>query len=178
MNRHRAPKSRRSCLFGALLLLACPSPPTGNGAVGHVAPRITGKSLSGDYVQLADYEGQVILINLWATWCGPCRAELPALERIHQGYKGRGFTVLGVSVDSERGEADVRAMVHTLKLSYPVLLDPSGHSSAIYRASGYPTSVLVGRDGQVRWRRAGALTADDAELIAAIESALALPAPE
>ncbi len=178
MKRHHAPKIPRTCLFGALLLFACPSPPTGNGAVGQLAPRITGKSLGGDYVQLADYAGQVVLINLWATWCGPCRAELPALERLHQSYKKRGFTVLGVSVDSERGEADVRAMVRNIKLSYPVVLDPSGHSTAIYKASGYPTSVLVGRDGQVRWRRAGALTDNDAELIAAIEAALSKPAPE
>ena len=178
MNRRHAAKIPRTCLFAALLLLACPSPPTGNGAVGHVAPRITGKSLSGDYVQLADYAGQVVLINLWATWCGPCRAELPALEQLHQTYKKRGFTVFGVSVDSERGESDVRAMVRNIKLSYPVILDPSGRSTAIYRAPGYPTSVLVGRDGQVRWRRAGALTANDAELIAAIEAALAQPSPE
>jgi len=165
-------------LAGALCLLACPpATPPGSGAVGEIAPRITGKSLDGDYAALSDFAGDVVLVNLWATWCGPCRAELPALEKLHRSYRERGFTVLAVSVDSERGETAVASMVRDVKITFPVLLDPSARSSTAYEASGYPTSVLVGRDGKVRWRRSGALTASDAEVLAAISSAIAEPKP-
>jgi len=168
--------SRWLALIASTLLVACPAEPTGSGSVGEIAPRITAKSLTGDYIELSDFQGEVVLVNLWATWCGPCRVELPALEKLHRSYHDRGFSVLGVSVDGERGEAEVRKMVRSLGLSYPILLDPSGRSSTAYQASGYPTSVLVGRDGRVRWRRAGALTAKDEELLQAIEAALAEPA--
>ena len=163
-------------VFASTLLVACPAEPTGSGSVGEIAPRITAKSLSGDYVELSDFQGEVVLVNLWATWCGPCRVELPALEQLHRHNHDRGFSVLGVSVDGERGEKEVRKMVASLRLSYPILLDPAGRSSTAYQATGYPTSVLVGRDGRVRWRRAGAITAKDEELLRAIEAALTEPA--
>ncbi len=174
-----APARRSSpwlALIASALLVACPAEPSGSGSVGDIAPRITAKSLDGDYVELSDFRGEVVLVNLWATWCGPCRVELPALNRLHRRFHDRGFSVLGVSVDGERGEAEVRKMVRSLGLTYPILLDPSARTSTAYQAPGYPTSVLVGRDGRVRWRRAGALTADDEELLGAIESALDAPA--
>lgn len=174
-----APRRRHRllALAGAALLLGCQSGPVGHGAVGEVAPRLTGKDLQGEYVALSDHRGDVVLVNLWATWCAPCRAELPALERLHRRFQGRGFTVLGVSVDSERSESDVRGMVRTFRLSYPILLDPSASATATYEASGYPTSLLIGRDGRVRWRRAGALTDTDKDLLAAIEASLAEAPP-
>ena len=174
--RSARPGSLWLALAACTLLVACPSAPTGSGSIGEVAPRITAKSLEGDYVELSDFRGEVVLINLWATWCGPCRVELPALQRLHRGYHDRGFSVLGVSVDGERGEAEVRKMVRSLGLNYPILLDPSARSSTAYEAPGYPTSILVGRDGRVRWRRAGALTDKDKDLLEAIEAALAAPA--
>ncbi|MEZ4384203.1 MAG: TlpA disulfide reductase family protein [Nannocystaceae bacterium] len=176
-----APRRRPRWLapLAAALLLACgcAREPAGRGAVGELAPRITGKGLDGDYIALDDHRGEVVLINLWATWCAPCRAELPALERLHQRFGARGFAVLGVSVDSERSEPDVRGMVRTFRLSYPIVLDPAARAAAIYEATGYPTSILVGRDGRVRWRRAGALSDKEEGLIEAIEAAVAEPPP-
>ncbi|MCA9634946.1 MAG: TlpA family protein disulfide reductase [Myxococcales bacterium] len=163
---------RRHLALGALALVACTSAAERGGAVGEFAPRITGKDLAGEYVALEDHRGEVVLLNLWATWCAPCRAELPALERLHRRFQGRGFTVLGVSVDSERSEAAVRAMVREVPVTYPVLLDPAARAAEALGATGYPTSILVGRDGVVRWRSVGALRDDDPGLLAAIEAAL------
>ncbi len=140
-------------------------------------PRVVGKSLKGDYVALEDFRGQVVLMNIWATWCKPCKEELPTLEALHQEYRSRGFTVLGISVDSERSMDMVAQMVRQFGLRYPVLLDPASRSVPTLKVTGYPTSFLVGRDGKIVWRRNGIIATDDAELLSNLQSALAAPTP-
>ncbi|WP_176758766.1 TlpA disulfide reductase family protein [Thiohalorhabdus denitrificans] len=101
----------------------------------------------GEMRALERYEGDLILLNFWATWCKPCRDEMPALESLWQEYGDRGLTVIGVNVD--RGGPDkVRAMAEKLGISFPVLLDPDGEVRNRYNVTAFPQTYLIGRDGR------------------------------
>ena len=145
---------------------------------GFVAPSLQGKTLSGDYIQLSDFRGKVVLVNVWATWCKPCVKELPELGRLHGSLSAQGFTVLGVSVDKVGVRRVVENFVAKHGLKYPMILDPDGHAVGSFELKGYPTSMLIGRDGKVRWRRDGIIKENDGELGKQIELALAQPVPE
>lgn len=138
------------------------------------APAMVGKTLDGEPFALTDLAGKVVLINVWATWCGPCREELPELQRLHAAHNGRGLTVVGVSVDRRGALRAVRAMADDFSLTYPIVFDPDSEAIADWAVRGYPTSFLVDREGMLRWRRDGIVRPDDAELGAAIEAALAI----
>jgi thiol-disulfide isomerase/thioredoxin len=135
----------------------------------------TGKLLDGEYIALDDYRGKVVLVNVWATWCKPCKKELPELARLHREYEARGFLVLGVNVDSDALDGAVRAMVHNYDLPYPIVRDTGMASSPAFKVDGYPTSVLLDREGRRVWRRLGEIRPEDPELVQAIESQLAKP---
>ena len=172
---------RRACLAIALLLPlgACEGKGTGGSAAGdatqnvaNLAPRYTGKTTKGDYVALEDYRGKVVLINVWATWCGPCRKELPELKTMHTAY-GPDFMVLGISVDKSQDFAKVQGLMRQFNIDYPVILDSDGSAVGKFNIAGYPTSILIGRDGGQRWRRAGIIRPHDSEADAEIKAALA-----
>jgi peroxiredoxin len=116
------------------------------------------ETLDGEQVSLSDYRGSVVLINFWATWCPPCRAEIPDFEQAYREHKDQGFAILGVN-EQEAGET-VRPFVDQLGVSYPVLLDKSGKVANEYRALGLPVSILVDRDGVIHTRHIGFLSTD------------------
>lgn len=116
--------------------------------VNHPAPDFTLRDLSGAPVELAELRGQVVLINVWATWCPPCRAEMPAIQAVYEQQRDRGFTVLAVNV-REDGPT-VGAYMERSGLTFPALLDGDGAVSGAYRASVYPSSFFVDRDGVIR----------------------------
>ena len=125
--------------------LADASPPPG---VGSTAPGFREVGLNGDPVALEDFRGQVVLVDFWATWCPPCVAALPELDRLHRAYRDQGFTVLGVN--QEPGdEARVRAFVTGRSLPFPVVVD-SGGAARAYGVHSLPTSFLLDREGTVR----------------------------
>lgn len=144
-------------------------------AVGAAAPRYTGKTIDGEYIQLEDFRGKVVLLNMWATWCEPCKKELPELASLHRRHASRGFSVVGVSVDKPQALGKVRQLVGQFGIDYPIVFDPSGEAVATFELTGYPTSFLLGRDGKIRWRRNGIIKPQDQELGAEIEAALAVP---
>lgn len=116
--------------------------------VSHPAPDFRLQDLAGAPVQLADLRGQVVLINVWATWCPPCRAEMPAIQAVYEQLRGRGFTVLAVNV---REDADqVRSFMAQHGLTFPALLDSNGAVSALYQSRVYPSSYFIDRTGLVR----------------------------
>lgn len=131
---------------------------------GDRAPAYAAPSLAGDTVSLGALRGKVVLLNVWATWCAPCRWEMPALDRLHRALRDRGLEVVAVSVDAAPGGPDgaVREMVEELGLSFTVLVDPAGEVRRRFGVSGLPTTFLIGRDGTVlervlgpaRWDRA------------------------
>jgi thiol-disulfide isomerase/thioredoxin len=116
------------------------------------------KDIDGKEVRLSQYKGKVVLVNFWATWCKPCRVEIPPLSALYRDYKDPGFVVLGVSVDSE--VSAIRPFARVMKMSYPVLIG-AGHEelgAAFGPFLGFPTSVLVKRDGAVCVRQVGLLS--------------------
>lgn len=119
--------------------------------VGRPAPDFALRSWDGANMRLSEHYGEVVLINFWATWCGPCRQEMPLLDEIHGKYRRAGLVLLSVNLD-EAGNLDAaREMAATLRISYPVLVDARKEVSRAYRASTMPLTVLVDREGVVRY---------------------------
>jgi len=123
----------------------------------------TVKDIDGKDVRLSQYKGKVVLLNFWATWCKPCRVEIPALTALYRDYKDQGFVVLGVSVDSE--VAAVKPFARVMKMNYPVLIG-AGHEdlgNAFGPFLGFPTSVLVKRDGAICLEHVGTVSRSQLE---------------
>jgi peroxiredoxin len=117
---------------------------------GFLAPDFTLQTLDGQTITLSDLRGQVVLVNLWASWCPPCRAEMPAIERTYQDFRAQGFTVLAVNSTVQDKLADAQAFVTQNGLTFPIPLDESGDVTRQYRVSSLPTSFFIGRDGLIR----------------------------
>jgi thiol-disulfide isomerase/thioredoxin len=113
------------------------------------APDFTLPARSGGEQSLAALKGQVVLINFWATWCGPCRKEMPLLEQIYQRYRPLGFTLLAVNVEEDSALAD--GFLRQVAVSYPVLFDRENRVSKLYDVTAMPSTVIVDRKGQVRF---------------------------
>ncbi len=141
------------------------------------APDFALRDLAGRTVRLSDHRGKVVLVNVWATWCVPCRVELPHLERLHRQYGPEGLVVLGVSIDGPESSAEVDPQARRYGLTFPVLLDEETRVVALYNPKKTaPFTVIVGRDGHVARRREGYHAGDEVEVEADIKSLLAAQA--
>ncbi len=118
------------------------------------APDFTLLTLAGESVHLADLRGKVVLLNFWATWCMPCRTEMPAIERLYQRYKDRGLEVLAVNLD-KLSSAGVEAFVKEVAVTFRVVLDPAWSTARLYGVVGLPTTYLIDRAGEVVVREVG-----------------------
>jgi peroxiredoxin len=114
------------------------------------------ETMDGSKASLSDYGGSVVLVNFWATWCPPCRDEIPHFEEAYQAYKDEGLVVMGVNF--QESAAEVEPFVERLGVTYPILLDESGRVVKEYRAVGLPTSVFIDRDGVIQVRHSGYLS--------------------
>ncbi len=117
------------------------------------APDFTLKSKDGGNFRLSEHRGEVIFINFWASWCGPCRQEMPLLDKLHARYADAGFKVVGISIDEEQTEAD--ALLKKIPVSFPVLYDSESSVSQLFDVDAMPTSVLVDRNGNMRFLHRG-----------------------
>jgi peroxiredoxin len=117
------------------------------------APDFTLPSLGGPNLRLQEQRGRVVMVNFWATWCGPCRAEMPHLTRLYDKYRGSGFVVLGVNIDEDPRKA--ANLATELGMRFPVLLDTDKKVSRLYDLSTMPSTVLIDRDGRVRYVHRG-----------------------
>jgi cytochrome c biogenesis protein CcmG/thiol:disulfide interchange protein DsbE len=99
---------------------------------------------------LSDYRGQVLMINVWATWCLPCRVEMPSIEALNKSYAQKGLKIVAVSIDDPGTDAGIRAFIKQYGLSFEVLHDPKGAIADLYDVTGYPETFIVGRDGVIR----------------------------
>lgn len=141
---------------GWTLLSRVPPAATSGGAPppspreGFSAPDFTLDVLGGGQVTLSDLRGKVVVVNLWASWCPPCRAEMPAIENVYRVYKDQGLVVLGVNTTFQDSEADAAAFVQNFGLTFPVPLDRTGAVSARYLLRGLPTTFFVDRRGVIR----------------------------
>jgi peroxiredoxin len=116
--------------------------------IGGAAPDFTLKSKSGKNIKLNEYRGEVVMINFWASWCGPCRQEMPALEQLYSKYKDLGFVILGVNIDEDSGKAV--GMLNNSPVSFPILFDNDKKVSDLYDVTAMPTTYLIDRDGNLR----------------------------
>jgi peroxiredoxin len=117
--------------------------------VGQPAPDFALRSMQGPSMRLSEHLGEVVIINFWATWCGPCRQEMPLLDELYGKYQRAGLVMLSVNID-ENAEPAIE-MARTLKISYPVLFDTRKAVSRAYDVSAMPVTVLVDREGVVRY---------------------------
>jgi len=117
------------------------------------APDFTLPELTGKKVALAEYRGKLVFLNFFATWCAPCRQEMPAMERLYRSYRDKGLVLVAVNVRETARE--IPAFIRELKLTFPVLLDGDGAVAYKYMVRGLPATYLIGRDGQMLWRAFG-----------------------
>jgi peroxiredoxin len=114
---------------------------------GFLAPDFELKTPKGANVRLSDLRGQPVLVNLWATWCPPCRAEMQSIEKVYQEYKDRGFTVLAVNMTYQDDPLAVMPFVNEQRLTFPILLDENGEMGNAYQLRSLPSSYFIRRDG-------------------------------
>jgi len=128
---------------------------------GGPAPAFTLAALTGQTAALSQYKGQVVMVNFWATWCGPCQQEMPLLDQMYKKYKMAGFTLIGVSVDKDA--APVKDLMARKPVSFPVLLDPANQVSKAYHVDEMPSSVIIDRKGEIRYIHRGYKPGDENE---------------
>jgi thiol-disulfide isomerase/thioredoxin len=134
------------------------------------APDFTLASKEGGNVRLQEQLGDVVLINFWASWCGPCREELPYLEALQQEYSDLGFTILAVNVDQEPGKAEI--LLKDIAVTFPVLFDVDDKVSRLYDVQAMPTTVIVDRDGNQRLLHHGYKSGDEIKYKQAVKALL------
>ncbi len=117
---------------------------------GFLAPEFSLQTLDGETLALSDLHGQAVLVNIWASWCGPCRSEMPAMQTIYEEYQDQGFTILAINATSQDSRADAQAFVDENRLTFPVLLDLDGSVSRLYQVSALPSSFFVLPDGSIQ----------------------------
>jgi peroxiredoxin len=135
-------------------------------------PEITFFDGSGNERSLADFRGEVVVLNLWATWCAPCRHETPFLQSLYEQRRDEGLEIVGISMDTGDARDQVEEFVREFGVRYPILLDPQMRGMDSYRVLGLPASFLIDRDGTLRWMRFGPVSADDDEFMKALGATL------
>jgi thiol-disulfide isomerase/thioredoxin len=138
-------KSWLASLVAGCLIIS----PAMAAVISGAAPDFTLKSAGGENLRLSEYRGEVVLINFWASWCGPCREEMPLLDQLHSRYRSLGFTVLGVNVEEDPHKA--KELLKDLHVSFPVLFDDHSTVSRLYDIAAMPSTVLVDRNGNMRY---------------------------
>ncbi len=147
-------------------------------AVESSAPAYSAPSLAGDTVSLAAHRGHVVLLNIWATWCPPCRMEMPSLQRLYDRYHAQGLDIVAVAVDDPPGGLGgvdavrplVRGYVQARGIRFPILLDPSGGTENLFGATGLPTTIVIDRKGIIRGKVVGGREWDTGPLEARIRA--------
>ena len=161
-------------LVGAL---ACAGESPARVEVGLEAPSYAARSLSGDSVSLALLRGKPVLLNVWATWCLPCKEEIPYLESLHAKHAAQGLQIVGVSVDARGEESKITEFAKDFRMTYPIWRDPDERVNSRFLAIGVPSTYLIDRDGILRWKHLGTLRATTPGFVAALEEVLKAKAP-
>jgi len=135
---------------------------------GFMAPAFTVRDLKGNLDALDNYRGQVVILNLWATWCGPCRIEMPGFEKLYRRFRSEGLTVLAVSLD-KRNDKGVQDFAVKYNLSFPVLIDDKGEVERLYQTFTIPTTYVIDRSGRVVFKVDGAKNWESEETFRSVE---------
>lgn len=157
----------------ALLLAGCVAHENaGAPRIGEPAREYSAATLDGEQVTLESMRGRVVLLNLWATWCGPCRQETPYLQSLYEEHHDDGFEIVGISMDTGDAADDVQMFVDEYDVTYTILHDPQMRGMELYQVLGLPATFLIDRDGILRWMRYGPIPEDDREFLTALEDVL------
>jgi peroxiredoxin len=135
--------------------------PVQSSEVSGPAPDFTLKSNQGKNLKLSEHRGDVVLLNFWASWCGPCRQEMPELEKLQARYQDYGFTILGVNVEEDSSKAD--KVLRKTPVSFPILYDTSNKVSKAFDVRAMPSTVMIDRDGNMRYLHKGYVPGDEAQ---------------
>ena len=161
-----------AALLGVVATVSCvpadPAAPT----IGNRAPEYGGTTLQGDSVSLASMRGKVVLLNLWATWCAPCRHETPFLQSLYEERKDDGLEIVGVSLDGGDSADLVAEFVGEYGVSYTILLDPQMRGNELYQVLGLPATFLIDREGTLTWMRFGPVGETDTDFLNALDATL------
>ena len=143
----------KSVLLGLVFSVFAATSLASSGLTGQTAPDFALKSSSGENLRLSEYRGDVVMVNFWATWCGPCRQEMPLLDELYSRYQRVGFSLLGVNIDDNSSKA--MKMANDLGVTFPVLFDARTEVSKLYDVDAMPVTVLIDREGTVRYVHQG-----------------------
>lgn len=158
---------------GALAALGCGMErPQAPPRAGDPLPEMTAVDLHGDEVRLADYRGRAVLLNLWATWCPPCRAEMPYLQELQERFGDQGLSVVGISVDDVGARRQLDEFLAESGVAYDILLDPGMESMDLLGVFGLPATLLVDAEGVVRLFRTGPISEEDPQFLNAVRALL------
>ncbi len=146
-------------------------------AIGAPAPTFTAYTVDGTHraMGLADYRGDVTILNVWATWCGPCKAEMPTLENLYKMFRSNGLKVVAVSIDETASDDSVRTYARNMGLTFDILHDPQYRIESAYQVVGYPSSYVIDRNGVIRKVWLGAADWTSPGNIALVRTLLGLP---
>ena len=139
----------KNLTLGLMITVIAATSLASSGLEGQPAPDFALKSSTGENLRLSEYRGDVVMINFWATWCGPCRQEMPLLDELYTRYERVGFNLLGVNIDDDPRRA--MQMVEDLGVSFPVLFDTRKEVSKLYNVEAMPVTILIDREGNVRY---------------------------
>jgi peroxiredoxin len=128
-------------------------------AIANPAPDFTLPSSTGENVRLAEQRGQVVMLNFWASWCGPCRKEMPLLDDMSKRYSSAGFVLYGVNVEEDN--TDAIKLIKQMGVTFPILYDAESKASSLYNVDAMPTTVLIDKKGQIRYVNRGYKAGDE-----------------
>ena len=157
--------NRIAAMMAAAVMVALPA---AGAAPNGPAPQFTLSERGGNTLSLAQYKGQVVMLNFWASWCGPCKTEMPLLENIYRKYNKMGFTLIGVNVEPDSKDAD--AWLKQTPVSFPVIYDKDSKVSQLYEVSGMPSTVIIDRKGNIRVLHRGYKPGDENEYLDSIRT--------
>jgi len=158
----------RKVIAASVAALSLSLPALAGSSSSGPAPAFTLASRAGQDVSLAQYKGNVVMINFWASWCGPCRQEMPLLESIYKKYNKMGFTMLGVNVEPDSNAAN--EWLKATPVSFPILYDRDSKVSKLYDVAGMPSTVIIDRSGKLRVLHRGYKPGDENEYLDSIRT--------
>jgi thiol-disulfide isomerase/thioredoxin len=166
--RHRIAASKLTAALTIAMVLLAAVPASDAASGSGAAPQFSLDARGGSKISLAQYRGQVVMLNFWASWCGPCRQEMPLLESIYKKYNKMGFTLIGVNVEPDSKAAE--GFLKQTPVSFPVIYDKDSTVSKAYDVSGMPSTVIIDRKGNIRVLHRGYKPGDENEYLDSIRA--------